>query len=187
MLSRPLFLISVVVISGCNFFKSSSEEKTLAEVKKTESSLYGEDKNFKFDENAARDVIRSYEDFVKQYPESKNSPEMLLKSADLYRAMKDYQIALGVYQRIEKEYSNYEKLPQVVFLEGFVYENELFKLEKAKERYEYFLSKYPDHELADDVKFSLQNLGKSPEEIIKEFEQKASETPDSVLPDSVSS
>jgi len=175
MFSRALFLVPVVILSGCSFFQSTSEEKSFDEVKKAEASLYGADKNFKFDEKTARDVIKSYEDFVKQYPENKNSPEMLLKSADLYRALKNYQIALGVYQRIEKDYSDFEKLPQVIFLEGFVYENELFRLEKAKERYDFFLSKYPDHELADDVKFSIQNLGKSPEEIIKEFEQQASE------------
>lgn len=177
MLSRVMLLLAVTAWSGCNFFKTSSEEKSpeeklLEEVKKAEATLYGEDNNFKFDEKLAFDVIKSYEEFVQKYPKSKASPEMLLKSADLHRAMKSYTTALETYKRIETDYPDFEKIPQVIFLEGFVYENELYKLEKAKERYEFFLSKYPSHELADDVKFSLQNLGKSPEEIIKEFEQK---------------
>ena len=181
MFSRVVVLLSVVIFSGCNFFKtSSSEEELLNQVKKAETALYGDDKNFKFDQKTAGDVVLAYENFVKEYPKSKNSPEMLLKAADLHRAMKNYPAALEVYQRIEKNYSGFEKLPQVVFLEGFVYENEMYKLEKAKERYEYFLSQYPSHELADDVKFSLQNLGKSPEEIIKDFEQQTPQAPDSV-------
>ena len=141
MLTRALFVISALAFSGCNFFKTTTEEKSLEEVRKSEATLYGEDKNFKFDEKLAFDVIKSYEEFVQKYPKSKASPEMLLKSADLHRALKSYTVALETYKRIENDYPDFEKLAQVIFLEGFVYENELFKLEKAKERYEHFLSK----------------------------------------------
>ncbi|HXH18589.1 MAG TPA: tetratricopeptide repeat protein [Chitinophagales bacterium] len=180
MLIRAFFLSAVALASGCNLFNNSSEEKSLEEVKKAEAALYGDDKSFKFEESKAREVITSYDDFVAKYPKSKHAPEILLKSADLHRALKDYEVALRIYERIEKEYPDYEKMPQVIFLQGFVNENELYRLEKAKERYEFFLSKYPDHELADDVKFSLQNLGKSPEEIIKQFEQQSQTPVDSV-------
>jgi len=178
MLNRAWIPLVVALVAGCSFLGSKSEKDALEKVRKAEAALYGEDKNFKFDEKKAQEVILSYNDFVQQYPKSKESPEMLLKSADLHRALKNYEVAIDVYQRIENEYPDFPKMPQVVFLEGFVYENELFRLEKAKERYEFFLSKYPNHELSDDVKFSLQNLGKSPEEIIKGFEQQqpASET-----------
>lgn len=176
MFFRAVLLVTIVLFAGCK--SSPSEDKLLDEVKKAEAALYGDDKNFKFDQKNAENVILAYEGFVKQFPKSKNSPEMLLKAADLHRAMKNYHAALNVYQRIEKEYADFEKLPQVVFLEGFVYENELYKLENARERYEYFLSKFPDHELSDDVKFSLQNLGKSPEEIIKEFEHQTAQPAD---------
>jgi TolA-binding protein len=37
--------------------------------------------------------------------------------------------------------------------------------------YEAFLKKYPNDDFADDAQFLLKNLGKSPEEIIKGFEQ----------------
>src|ERR1051325_5209138 len=179
MLPRAMFLLFTVILAGCNFLHNNSEQKSLEEVKKAEATLYGEDKNFKFDEKNAKTVVLAYENFVKEYPKSKEAPEMLLKSADLHRAMKDYQVALGLYETIERNYPDFEKLPQVIFLEGFVNENELYRLEKAKERYEYFLSKYPNHELSDDVRFSLKNLGKSPEEIIKEFEKKEPEKADS--------
>ncbi len=171
MLTRASLFITLIFFSGCGFFNGDSEEKSLDEVKKAEATLYGEDKNFKFNDSLALHVISSYDGFVEKYPKSKEAADMLLKSADLHRALKNYEVALSIYQRIEGAYPDFEKMPQVIFLQGFVNENELFKLEKAKERYEFFLSKYPDHELADDVRFSLQNLGKSPEEIIKQFEQ----------------
>ncbi len=58
-----------------------------------------------------------------------------------------------------------------MFLKGYVYENDLRDLETAKKIYEEFLVKYPDDEFADDAEISIKNLGKSPEELIKEFEE----------------
>ena len=174
MINRALFIIVLAAFASCG----SSEEKSLEEVRKVESVLFGTDKNFKFDANVAREVINLYDNFVRKHPKSKEAPEMLLKSADLHRSMKNYNIAISVYEKIESDYPEFEKLAQVVFLQGFVFENELGKLDKAKERYEYFLKKYPDHELAKDVTFSLQHLGKSPEDIIREFEQKSADIQD---------
>jgi hypothetical protein len=46
-------------------------------------------------------------------------------------------------------------------------------LPKAKETYEDFLKKFPDDkDYADDATMALKNLGKSPEDLIKEFEKK---------------
>jgi len=48
---------------------------------------------------------------------------------------------------------------------------------KAKELYELFLEKYPEHDFADDAQFSLQYLGKSPEELMMEFEAQNADIP----------
>ena len=57
-------------------------------------------------------------------------------------------------------------------MKGYVYENEIGDLNAAKKIYEDFIAKYPDDEFADDAAVSIKNLGKSPEELIKEFEEK---------------
>ena len=59
---------------------------------------------------------------------------------------------------------------------AFCYENDLRQKDKAKTLYESFLTKYPNHELAKSVQFSLDNIDKSPEQIIKEFEAKQPKT-----------
>jgi outer membrane protein assembly factor BamD (BamD/ComL family) len=168
--------ITTVVFCVILFFCEckNSEEKAMEEVKKVEAKLYGDEKDFKFDEALARDAINTYKDYAEKNPESKQSPEMLLKAADLHRALKEYPQAVEIYKKIETAYPDFEKLPHIIFLQGFVYENEMHRLAEAKERYDYFLQKYPEHELANDVRFSLQNLGKTPEEIIRSFEQQDS-------------
>ncbi|MDZ4844485.1 MAG: tetratricopeptide repeat protein [Chitinophagales bacterium] len=166
--ARIFLLFAVAVLAGC----ASSQEKAMDAIKEQEATLYTSDtKNFKFDPAQARATITAYETFAQQYPQSKDAPEMLLKSADLHRSLKEYDAALNLYQKIATDFPAFDKLAQTLFLQAFVYENELYRLEKAKALYEEFLQKYPDHDLADDVQFSLQNLGKTPEEIIKGFEQ----------------
>ena len=51
-------------------------------------------------------------------------------------------------------------------MQGFIYENNLHSPEMARKLYEEFMKKYPNNELAKDVKFALDNLGKSDEEIM---------------------
>jgi TolA-binding protein len=83
--------------------------------------------------------------------------------------------AVQVFDRILSDYPNFEKTPQCLFLKGYVYENNLGDLQTAKEIYEEFIEKYPDDEFADDAEVSIKNLGKTPEELIKEFEEQAKE------------
>ena len=49
---------------------------------------------------------------------------------------------------------------------GFILANELNDLSGAKETYELFIQKFPEGSLVDDAKVELENLGKTPEEIL---------------------
>jgi len=42
-------------------------------------------------------------------------------------------------------------------------------------QYELFLSEYPEHDFSDDAKLAIRNLGKTPEDLIREFEMMESE------------
>jgi TolA-binding protein len=79
--------------------------------------------------------------------------------------------AIKFYDRILTDFPDYRKAPEALFLKGYVYENNLGRLDKAKEIYETFMAKYPENEFADDAKVSLQYLGKSPEELIEIFQK----------------
>jgi len=84
----------------------------------------------------------------------------------------DSQKAIELFDRLMVEYPDYEKVPECLFMKAFIYDNNLQEYDKAKEVYLEFLEKYPDDEFADDARASINNLGKSLEEIIREFEEK---------------
>lgn len=167
-----LLAISIFMI-GC----SESKETVLQKIQDAESNLYAKEGAFQFNDSLATITIAAYEQYATAFPEDTASPEYLFKAADLYRAKRDFEPALAIYSKLQTNYADFKKVPQTVFLQGFVYENDLKDMPKAKERYETFLAEYPTHDLAKDVKFSLDHLGKSPEEIIKEFTQQKEETP----------
>jgi len=152
---------------------NASKNEIVAAMTKAETELYGSDKNnLEFDKTKAQRLVDTYNVFTGKFPKDAESANYLFKTAEVLRSLRKFNEAVGVYSRIGKDFPDFEKAPHSLFLEGFSYENDLNDLKKAEVRYQDFIEKYPKHELADDVQFSLDNLGKSPEDIIKGFEKK---------------
>jgi tetratricopeptide (TPR) repeat protein len=159
-------LCMAVLMLAC----TPSKEKLQKNIQEAESALFNQ-KDVSINEKSAEPLIAAYEKFAEAYPKDSAAPEYLFKLADVYRGIKQADKSFAVYDKIIATYPNYEKTPTCLFLKGFLYENEKQNLKKAAAMYQQFLKQYPQHELADDVSFSLNNLGKSPEELIKQFEQ----------------
>lgn len=121
----------------------------------------------------ATDMLDAYLAFVKNYPEMPECAEYLFKAAEVSSALKKTDEAIGYYEKIGREYPQYKKLPECLFLQGFLYETQLNRIESARQKYTEFIKKYPNHTLAKDAQASIDNLGKTPDQIIKEFEKKA--------------
>ena len=103
-------------------------------------------------------------------PNSVASPDFLYRASEIARTLRTFPKALTLYDWIITKYPTYEKSPTVLFLKGFLLESQFNNIESARYSYQQFLDKYPQHDLADDVAFLLQNLGKSDEEIMKIIE-----------------
>lgn len=94
--------------------------------------------------------------------------DLMLKAAGLAKTINDPETSVRLYSEIAEKMPKHHKAPMALFMTGFVYENDLMDIQKAKTSYESFLSKYPeDPDFADDAQMALKMLGKSPEEIIK--------------------
>ncbi len=99
--------------------------------------------------------------------------DVLLKAAGLAKTIGNPQKSVELYAKLADGMPQHPKAPTALFMLGFVYENDLADLPKAKSIYESFLQKYPnDPDFADDAQTALKMLGKTPEEIIREFEQR---------------
>lgn len=164
-----LIATMVVAFAACE----SARTKTIKNIEKTETEVFAE--NGTLNSDKVNDLIAVYVAFAEKFPGDSLAPSYIFKAGDIAMNTNRSMEAIKFYDRILTDFPNYRKAPEALFLKGYVYENNLGRLDKAKEIYEAFITKYPDNEFTDDAKVSLQYLGKSPEELIEIF-QKADST-----------
>jgi TolA-binding protein len=88
--------------------------------------------------------------------------------------------SVRVYKSIFEKYPSHDEAENSLFMAGFILANDLNDLDAAKSTYELYLEKYPNGQLADDARVELENLGKSPEEILLEKIRKDTEDEKSI-------
>ncbi len=126
------------------------------------------------DKSKADEFIKTSEELAALVEKSNPDQyvDVLLKAAGLAKTVDQPQKAIDLYARIANGLPQHKKAPTALFMIGFVEENDLNDLVKAKATYELFLLKYPnDPDFADDAQNAIKLLGISPEDIIKGFEK----------------
>ncbi len=173
---RLLFvlLLSTVFFTGCQTDVAKNSETmdaaTLSKkIETTRNQIYNE-KNNKFDANKATEYIEYCQSYAKVAPQDPDAAKYLFQAAETARSIKKYDLALTIYDQIYTNFSSYPKAPQALFLKAFTLDSEMQQYDKARGLYQEFVEKHPEDEFADDTQFLLKNLGKSDEEIIKQFE-----------------
>ncbi len=163
----PVILsLILLVAASC----SSPQKKLSGEITSQEKVLYT-DSLVVPDPAVAGKMIDLYLAYAEQFPTDTLTPVYLFKAGDLASKMNEVHMAVEIFTKLVSGYPDHRNAPFALFLQGFIYENQSGDPAKAKSYYEQFLQRYPDHPIAADVTFSLENLGKSPEELIREFEQ----------------
>jgi outer membrane protein assembly factor BamD (BamD/ComL family) len=169
-------LYSAAIILSFLFSCKPESDRTADKIRETEKMLIN-DSTKMLNRDLADGELKAYAEFAEKFPEDTRSEEFLYKAAELANSMGKTAAALDYYHSFCEKYPQSKKAPYALFLQAFIYENQLKNLDKARELYNGFLTTYPDHELAKDARFSLNNLGKSEEELIKMFEEKNKDTP----------
>ncbi len=74
------------------------------------------------------------------------------------------------------DYPKYENTPVALFmLASFVYDEQLHDLDKARETYQRIIDEYPDTPFAADASIAITQLGMTPEELVRMFEEQQGE------------
>lgn len=163
-------ITGLILIAGWILSCSSPQTDRKEKIEALEEELFSDESKM-LDKEKAKTLVLAYIAYADEFRSDAETPKYLFKAGDLAMNLGMGQKAISFFDRILKDYPDFEKVPQSLFLKGYIYENEIGDLNTAKKIYEDFLQKYPDDEFADDAEVSIKNLGKSPEELIKEFEQ----------------
>lgn len=168
-LSGYLFLLFVVFVVAC----TSKHDRDISTINSLEEKV--DNQAASPDTANLNELVRSYLEFTNSYPKDSLAPKYLYRAIRVTMARNDGQEALILIDRFINEYNNGPRYAEVVFLKAYTFENMLNNFGKASEIYRDFINKFPDHELADDAQIAIQNMGKTPEELIKEFEAKSAQ------------
>jgi outer membrane protein assembly factor BamD (BamD/ComL family) len=163
----PAIILVFAILTGC----SPSREKSVKTIKSLETSLFSPSATG-FDKVKADSLLTAYESFIKHFPEDSLSLKFTFKAANLCMNMGDGQKAIELFDKVIEKYPDDPKAAISMFFKGYIYENQVKNLDKAKEIYLQFIEKYPNNDFTKDARIALQNLGKSPEDMVREFEEK---------------
>lgn len=178
--------IKLIVAAGITLFISSCSneqpkqqdpavllhENSIAEIKKLETEMH---KSAEINNVTAGLAIQAYSDFAGNFPDDSLSPDYLFKAAEIATATQQYPQALTYYKTITDKYPQFKLNRESLYLQGYLLDNFLNDDAKAKLIYEQVITKYPTSSYANDAKAAIDNLGKSDEELIKEFKKKNGE------------
>jgi TolA-binding protein len=170
-ISILLLAVVFIAVSGCK----PSKEKMTTEITNLEKELYANTSG-SIDKQKAEKMVALYTEFAEKFPEDSLSANYLFKAGEILMNISKNVEAIETYDKLISRFPKYSKTPDALFLQGFVLENNMKNIAKAREKYTEFMTKYPNNELATQVKFSLDNLGKTPEQIIEEFQKKKNDS-----------
>lgn len=155
--------ILALLIFGCG--KSDEELKLLADVNM---------KNQKIEE-----AVKTLEQLVTEFPESNYAPQAAYDLANIYKngalpkLPKDQSLkkALEYFSLVAEKYPDFKEAPIALFMKGFIENNDFRKFDEAKKTYNLFISKYPNHQLAEAAKNELSTIGLTPEQILEKAQK----------------
>lgn len=161
-----LYLFVALMMVSCNQVPSAEK------VKELESQLVNEDGTLNVE--VGSELIDAYLCRAENNPQASTSPEEIFKALDISVNLNfaNPQKTIAIADILIDKYPDYSLTPMAMFLKGFVYENIIGDLQSAETVYHQFIDKYPDNPMVEDVKVTVENMGLSPEELIRKFESK---------------
>lgn len=175
---NSIFFLALVLLSCSN-----GKNQLLKDIKAKEK-IVSESIDDVFDKSTAESLRNDYIDFSERFQEDSLAPVFLHKAAELAINLNMPQEAVSTIDTLINRYPDYEFLPDAWFFKGFIQETYLNDQGAAKNTYMSFIQRFPKHEMAPQVQFSLENIGKSADELLEEFMRKNQQTDTlSILPD----
>lgn len=182
--SKSLFPLSILVVLffACGGEQGAdpntkteqpTEEVIAAEQQKTIAKLEGDlyQENLKFDRRAANQIFDVYIAYAAEHPLDTITPEYLFRAAQVSTGLKKNELAIKIYDRIVKNYPDWNKIVETKFMKGFTYQNHMDRLGAAKEVYKDIMYDHPDHPLAEQARQLIENMQYTDEELIKKWQE----------------
>lgn len=150
-----------------------SREERIEQIEDFEDSIF--ELAIAADTATADELTDMYIAFADKYPADTLTPQFLLKAAEVQSNVLHTERAIELFDRVIEDYPDFEDVPICYFLKGKAYEDNS-QYDEAKQAYQTFVDKYPDHYMAEQTRHIISRVGMSPEEMLADILANASDT-----------
>ena len=158
-----LILVSGLILSACNKSQSSLQE----DIAKLEKSVLVAST---IDTVNCDSLISLYKNYCVLYKDDTICADYFFKAAELSAKTGKYQQAIELFGNTQR-FPVYRKVARALFMQGFIAENNLHDKNAAREYYNRFIIKFPDHKMTPEVKMLIQSLNFSDEMLIQNLKR----------------
>ena len=156
-------IVAATVLVSCQLSKSKlSEQITLLENETSEA----------YDVVKLEKLSSLYREYINKFPQDSLVIEYLFRSGTLNMTLRNGGEALSNFTTLINRFPQNPYLAEAYYYKAYVYEDILYEIEEARIAYYEFINRFSEHQLVKDATLSVQYLGKSPEEIVLDFEEK---------------
>lgn len=147
-------------------------KRLMTKIDSLEKIVYNE--NSDLNNVPTAELMEAYNEYTQKFVgDMARTPEYLYKSAAISRAVNLPVKAIKLYDKILKDYPEFERNPEVAFLMAFTYDEDLQQKDQAKEAYQDVIEKFPGDKWAEQASARLENIDLTDEELVKVFMEKA--------------
>jgi tetratricopeptide (TPR) repeat protein len=171
----------MLALAACNPKQDTAQQQQAQDLRVSITALEGELKNAKgklinYDRGLL--IIEQYQQYARSLPKDSLAPVYLFRAADVARGIGDFPLAITLWGKVNKDYPDYERAPEALFLQGLTAENDRKDKAAAQAFYSDFLTRYPRHPLSKDAQLLLDYIksGKSAEDLIRDFKDRPAPT-----------
>ena len=167
-----LWVVMIIALAGCQNQGTKQNNKTTEQdVKKAEAALFNADHST--NKEAVPEAIATFHQFAVDNPEDALAPEYLFKALEVsVNTKQDPAGSVLLCEKLLEKYPDFDKNPVALFmLASFVYDDQMDDMDQARATYQRIIDNYPDSPFAKDAAISIGQLGMSPDDLVKMFEE----------------
>lgn len=187
MLKKTGILISsIILLYSCGTGNETKKEET-SKNDSTESIIIGGDckmlyldakrmdsvllKSNTVNPNLAEQAINAFNNFASTCKDDSLAPIFLLKAGQIAQSVGKFQQSQILLKKCTDEFPKFRNRGAALFLLAQVYDDAsmLNNEAEAKKIYEQIIKEYPNTAWERDAKICIKNLGKTDEQLVKEF------------------
>lgn len=144
-------------------------DSLLKQITTLEKELYASER---LDEQKAGRIVNLYEKYYQNYHRYPETPDFLFKAGEVTENINQPYRAIEFYTHCYEEYPAFKFHAECLFRMANLYDYKLNDYIKAKALYEEVKVQFPKSPWARDADAAIKLMGKSDQDMIREFEKK---------------